>query len=81
MGVVDDLAAFIVKTGGNNIFLLFTIIVWGSVLISAFIDNIPYVATMLPILGGVASTLGIEPYFLYFGLLVGACRRTCALVS
>lgn len=72
MGVVDDLAAFIVKVGGNNIFLLYTIIVWGSVLISAFIDNIPYVATMLPVIAGVTASLGIQPYLLYFGLLCGA---------
>ena len=72
MGVVDDLAGLIVKAGGNNSFLLFTIIVWGSVLISAFIDNIPYVATMLPVLQGVTLALGIEPYLLYFGLLCGA---------
>lgn len=72
MGVVDDLAAFIVKVGGNNIFLLYTIIVWGSVLISAFIDNIPYVATMLPVIAGVTAALGIQPYLLYFGLLCGA---------
>jgi len=72
VGVIDDLAAIIADAGSGNRFLLFTIVVWGSVLISAFIDNIPYVATMLPILGSVAATLGLEPYFLYFGLLVGA---------
>ena len=72
VGLVDDLAALIVKAGGNNIFVLFTIIVWGSVLISAFIDNIPYVATMLPVLQGVTASLGIAPYLLYFGLLCGA---------
>ncbi len=72
MGVVDDLAAFIVKTGGDNLFMLFTIIVWGSVLVSAFIDNIPYVATMLPVLQGVTMSLGISPNLLYFGLLCGA---------
>ncbi len=72
MGVIDDLAALIVEVGGNNLFLLFTIVVWGSVLISAFIDNIPYVATMLPVLQGVTLALGIEPYLLYFGLLCGA---------
>lgn len=72
MGVVDDLAGFIVRTGGNNLFLLFTIVVWGSVLISAFIDNIPYVATMLPVLQGVTLSLGISPNLLYFGLLCGA---------
>lgn len=72
VGLVDDLAAIIVKAGGNNIFVLFTIVVFGSVLISAFIDNIPYVATMLPVLQGVTMSLGIEPYLLYFGLLCGA---------
>ena len=43
-----------------------------SGIISAFVDNIPYVATMLPILSGITATLGIEPYVLYFGLLTGA---------
>ena len=71
-GVIDDIAGLIVKTGGNNVFLLFTIIVWGSVLISAFVDNIPYVATMLPVLATVTASLGIEPYLMYFGLLTGA---------
>ena len=50
VGIIDDFAALIVKFGGNNLFLLYTIVVWGSVLISAFVDNIPYVATMLPVL-------------------------------
>lgn len=72
VGLIDDLAAFIASTGGNNLFLMFTIIVWGSMLISAFIDNIPYVATMLPVLQGVTLAMGVEPYLLYFGLLCGA---------
>ncbi|MCR5616297.1 MAG: arsenic transporter [Saccharofermentans sp.] len=72
IGLVQDLADFIATAGGNNMFLLFTIIVWGSVAISAFIDNIPYVATMLPILATVAANMQVEPYFLFFGLLVGA---------
>ena len=72
LGVIDDFAGLIVKVGGNNIFLLYTIVVWGSVLISAFVDNIPYVATMLPVLTAVTAELGIEPYLLYFGLLSGA---------
>ena len=72
VGVINDLANFIAGFGGSNMFLLFTIIVWGSVLISAFIDNIPYTATMLPLLAGVASAMNVEPHFLFFGLLVGA---------
>ena len=71
-GIIDAFAGWIVSVGGNNLFLLYTIIVWGSVLISAFVDNIPYVATMLPVLAGVTASMGIEPYVLYFGLLCGA---------
>ena len=72
VGVIDDLASLIAKAGENNLFLLYTIVVWGSVAISAFIDNIPYVATMLPVLQGVTKVMGISPYLLYFGLLSGA---------
>ena len=72
VGIINDFAALIVRFGGNNIFALYTIVVWGSVLVSAFVDNIPYVATMLPVLTAVTSALGIEPYLLYFGLLSGA---------
>ena len=72
IGIIDDFAQWIVKVGGNNLFLLYTMIVWGSVLISAFVDNIPYVATMLPVLSVVTARMGVEPYLLYFGLLSGA---------
>ena len=71
-GIIDWLSAFIIKIGGGNKFLLYTIIVWGSVIVSAFVDNIPYVATMLPVLSGVTMALGIRPELLYFGLLSGA---------
>ncbi len=71
-GVIDAAADLLASLGGGNVFLLYTIIVWASVLISAFIDNIPYVATMLPIVTGLAATLNIDPTVLYFGLLSGA---------
>ena len=72
MGVIDAAAGLLAKLGGGNVFVLYTVIVWASVLISAFIDNIPYVATMLPVVTGLAQTLGIDPTLLYFGLLSGA---------
>ena len=79
-GVIDALAGLLAKLGGGNVFLMYTIIVWASVLISAFIDNIPYVATMIPVIGGLAVQmapgLGVNPTLvgipLYFGLLSGA---------
>ena len=72
MGVVDAAAGLLARMGGGNVFVIYTAIVWASVLFSAFIDNIPYVATMLPVVTGLASTLGIDPTLLYFGLLSGA---------
>ncbi len=71
-GVIDAISDLFVKIGGNSVFLLYTIIVWGSVLCSAFIDNIPFVATMLPVVSAIASATGFSPYVLYFGLLTGA---------
>lgn len=71
-GVIDAAADLLAKVGGNSVFLIYTVIVWASVLISAFIDNIPYVATMLPVVQGLAMKLGIDPTPLYFGLLSGA---------
>ena len=72
VGIIQDVANAIASVGGKNMFLLYTIIVWVSVAASAFIDNIPYVATMLPVIRAITAALGVEPYLLYFGLLIGA---------
>ncbi len=79
-GVIALLADLLAKLGGGNLFLLYTVIVWASVLISAFIDNIPYVATMIPVIGGLAVQMAggdadkaaLMAIPLYFGLLSGA---------
>ncbi|KRQ86105.1 Citrate transporter [Caloramator mitchellensis] len=71
-GVINDISKIFLKVGGNNLFLIYTLIVWFSVIVSAFIDNIPYTATMLPVASMIAKSMNIEPYILYFGLLIGA---------
>ena len=71
-GVIDAAARLLAGFGGGNVFAVYSLIVWGSVLLSAFIDNIPYVAAMLPVTANLAQILGVEPYLLYFGLLTGA---------
>ncbi len=71
-GVIDALAKILADVGGGNVFLMYTVIVWASVAISAFIDNIPYVATMIPVIAGLAMEMGCDPTPLYFGLLSGA---------
>ena len=83
-GIIDLLADGIFKLCGGtaltkgSMLLAYTIIVWMSVLVSAFIDNIPYVATMLPVVAVLtesfmaSSVFPFSRYVLYFGLLVGA---------
>ena len=71
-GVIAALGQLLADLGGGNVFLMYTIIVWASVLISAFIDNIPYVATMIPVIAGLAVEMGCDPTPFYFGLLSGA---------
>ncbi len=72
VGIIDELAQLIASAGKGNIFMLYTVIVFGSVAISAFIDNIPYVATMLPVLASLSVVMNVSPLLLYFGLLIGA---------
>lgn len=71
-GLVNEISKIFVRFSGDNLFVMYTLILWVSVLLSAFIDNIPYVATMLPVVTGIAAMMEIEPTILYFGLLCGA---------
>ena len=75
-GVSDAAAKLFYRLAGSNEFMLYTLIVVVSVILSAFIDNIPYVATMLPVVQSIAGLMnggaGCEPYVFYFGLLTGA---------
>lgn len=71
-GIIDAAAGIFYDLAGDSPFMLYTLIVAVSVLLSAFIDNIPYVATMLPVVQGIAALMGAEPYVFYFGLLSGA---------
>lgn len=71
-GVIDVIGSAIASLGSGSVFVVYTIIVWMSVLLSAFIDNIPYTATMLSIVPVIAGDIGIDPMLLYYGLLCGA---------
>ena len=71
-GVIDMISGWFVGIGSDNTFLLYTVIVFASVIISAFVDNIPYMAAMLPVVSEIANKLGIDSTVLYFGLLSGA---------
>jgi Na+/H+ antiporter NhaD/arsenite permease-like protein len=72
VGVIGDIARFITSIARGDKFLAYTIIVWLSVLLSAFIDNIPYVIAMIPVAKLVAVSLGASQELFLFGLLIGA---------
>jgi len=73
-GVIDAIGQLFETLGNNDPFMIYTFVIFISVVISAFIDNIPYVATLLPVMMGVGQTLNLAlpPYLLLFGLLAGA---------
>ena len=72
-GWVAAIADGIQSVVGTNKFMAFTLIVWFSVVVSAFIDNIAYVALMLPVASQLALTIGGHPFLYAAGLLVGSC--------
>ena len=71
-GVIEKIGEGFKAISSGNVFVLYTIIVWFSVFISALVDNIPFVATMLPVVTFLADKMGAPAYVLYFGLLSGA---------
>ncbi len=72
VGLIEMIAEWFVKIGGQSTLVMFILIVGVSVVLSAFVDNIPYVATMLPVVGSVAGLMGADPCLFAFGLLIGA---------
>ena len=73
VGVIEDLKNIIVTFTGGNRFANFIFLIIFSVLISAFIDNVPYVTTMIPVAQRLGADSGSDHYLLVFALLIGAC--------
>ena len=75
-GLIDAAAQLFCEAVDDNVFRLYTLLVLVSVVLSAFVDNIPYVATMLPVVQEIAARMnggiGMPPELFYFGLLTGA---------
>lgn len=72
LGVLEFLANGILFLSPNYIALLI-VIVWISAFLSAFIDNIPFVMVMVPMIPRLASVMGVEATPLYWALSLGAC--------
>jgi len=72
-GVLEYLAISIVGATGDNLFLLGIAILWVSAIASAFVDNIPFTATMIPLIQNVGELTGLVITPLWWALSLGAC--------
>jgi len=72
MGVMSVIAQGVVAVS-NNLIVLLMVILWLSALVSALIDNIPFVMAMIPVIREVTQILSIDPTPLYWALSLGAC--------
>ena len=70
-GILTLLAGFIGNVSGGNLKVMIAIIIWVSAIASAFIDNIPFAATMIPVINSLAAAQGIEISILAWALAMG----------
>ncbi len=74
LGVIRLLAQKLLAVTQGNMKLTAVLLIWASGIISAIVDNIPYVATMIPMIKDIASSVGQEASFpLWWSLALGAC--------
>ena len=72
-GLLDDFALWLAHVTGGSKFAGFVLILLFSILISGFVDNVPYIIVMLPVAGSLATGLGMQKELLMFALLIGSC--------
>ena len=70
-GVLVVIANFIAKVSGGNVHVMIAIILWVSAIASAFIDNIPFSATMIPVIKALAETTGVDLSTMAWTLAIG----------
>ena len=70
-GILTILAGFIGLVSGGNLMEMIAIIIWVSAIASAFIDNIPFAATMIPVIDSLAAAQGVDISILAWALAMG----------
>ncbi len=71
-GVIEMVGTWMVDVTGGDTVLLIIVLIWGSAILSAILDNIPFVATMIPIIA-VMQNQGVDVAPLWWALSLGAC--------
>ncbi len=70
-GILTLMSNMIGKISGGNFYIMLAIIIWISAIASAFIDNIPFAATMIPVINNLAAVQGIQLSVLAWALAMG----------
>ena len=70
-GLLEIIAGFISEVSGGNLKMMVAIIIWVSAIASAFVDNIPFAATMIPVVKSLAATQGVDLETLTWALSMG----------
>ncbi len=70
-GILEIIAGFIGEVSGGNLKLMVAIIIWVSAVASAFVDNIPFAATMIPVIKSLAAAQGVDLETLAWALSMG----------
>ena len=72
-GLLEDLVDLLQTLVGSNVLLGFITVILVSVIISGFVDNVPYIIAMLPVFSSLAVRLNLKPELYMFALLIGSC--------
>jgi len=70
-GILKVMANFIGDISNGNLMLMIAIILWISAIASAFVDNIPFAATMIPIISSLSAAQGVDLSILAWALAMG----------
>ena len=70
-GTLYQVELAVVQISGGNLIAICAIILWGSAIASAFVDNIPFAATMIPVIKSMSATMGIDLETLAWTLSMG----------
>ncbi len=70
-GILEVIAAVIEKVSGGNAIIMVAIVLWVSAIASAFVDNIPFAATMIPIIRSLSVSTGMDLSVLAWTLSMG----------
>lgn len=73
LGIIRLMADLMVTIVGSHLKVLSILLIWGSGIISAIVDNVPYTAAMIPLVRDITSLSGVQSDFLWWSLALGAC--------